>query len=154
LSSEQSGQLHGPAAAPSIVVSSLPTDEVLVFRRSTLLLPAVVAALALPVSPALAGEDDGSASLDMVRSCVHAQRAKLAVSGPEIDSVAFYLDGRRVKSVTSPAATGRYVFSMPCSRLSVGAHRGRAVVTSDEGDNQTLRFQITRAAHGAPRFTG
>jgi hypothetical protein len=128
---------------------------VLVFRRSTLLLPAVVAALALPVSPALAGgDDDDSASLDVVRGCVHARRAKLAVSGPEIARVAFYLDGRRVKSVSTPAASGRYVFSMPCTRLSVGAHRGRAVVTSDEGDNQTVRFQITRVAQGAPRFTG
>jgi hypothetical protein len=132
-----------------------------VSRRPLLLLPTVLAAIALPVSPALAGEDDdgesASARLHVSQGCVSGNRAKAAVTGDDIDTVAFYLDGERVKTRTRPAATGRYVLAMRCARLSVGAHRGRAVVTFEEGSSparRTLPFQITRARRGSPRFTG
>jgi hypothetical protein len=108
-----------------------------VFRRSLLLLPAVLAAAAMPVAPAFAGEDDGdNASLHAPsRACVTGHSVKATVSsGDDIDAVAYYVDGKRLKRVTEPAITGRYVFSMPCSRLSVGAHRARAVVSFSSGD--------------------
>lgn len=128
------------------------------FRRSMLLLPALLAGLALSTAPALAGEnddDDGSATLRASsHDCVTGHRAKATVTGDDIDSVAFYVDGKLVKTATRPAVTGRYVFSLPCARLSVGAHRARAVVSSLSGDTETLRFQITRAAQRSPRFTG
>jgi hypothetical protein len=125
-----------------------------------LLLPAVLAALSLSVAPALAGEDDDSGSAALHASshgCVAGKRAKAAVSGNNIASVAFYVDGKRVKTVTRPAATGRFVFSMRCARLSVGAHRARAVVTFTPGTSparRTLRYQITRLQQSSPRFTG
>jgi hypothetical protein len=131
-----------------------------VSRRKLLLLPALVSALALPVAPALAGEDDpilpppapgpvvAPATLDVEQGCVVGKRAKVAVMAPGADAVTFFLDGRRLKTVT-PSSRGRAVISMRCSHLKVGAHRGRAVVGS-----QTLRFQITRARQGSPRFTG
>jgi hypothetical protein len=127
-----------------------------VIRRSLLLLPAMLAASALPVAPALAGEDDDSATLNAPsRACVAGHRVKATVSsGDDIDSVAFYVDGKRVMRVTEPANTGRYVFSMPCSRMSVGAHRARATVSFSSGDTETLRFQLTRARRASPRFTG
>jgi hypothetical protein len=131
-----------------------------VFRRPMLFLPAVLAAIALPVAPALAGEDDddsGSAALHASQGCVSGDRAKAAVTGDDIDTVAFFVDGKLEKTVTRPAVTGRFVFAMRCSRLSVGAHRARAVVTFEEGSSparQTLRFQITRSRQGSPRFTG
>ena len=127
------------------------------FKRPLLLMPALIAGLALPVAPALAGEDDGDAgsgTLDQVRNCVNHSRAKVTVSGDEVDSVVFYVDGRRVKAVDEPTVNGTYVMAMRCSRLTPGAHRGRAVVTDTSGDTVTLRFTIARTAQAAPRFTG
>jgi hypothetical protein len=128
--------------------------------RRSLVLPVVLAALALPVAPALAGEDpddSGSAKLHASQGCVLGNRAKVAVTGSNIDTVAFYVDGKRIKTVTTPTSTGRFVISMRCSRLSFGAHRGRAVVTFEAGSSpakRTLRFQITRGRQSSPRFTG
>ena len=128
-------------------------------RRPLFLLPAVLAAMALPVAPALAGEDDDSdsATLRASQGCISGDRAKATVTGDDIDSVAFYVDGKLVKTANRPAATGRFVFSMRCARLSVGAHRARAVVTFEEGSSparETLRFQIARSSQASPRFTG
>jgi len=126
-----------------------------VFRRPMLFLPAVLAAIALPVAPALAGEDDGSGPVRLHESqgCVSGDRAKATVTGDNIDSVKFFVDGKLVKTVTEATNRGTYVFSMRCARLSVGAHRARAVVR-ESGSNQTLRFQITRARQASPQFTG
>jgi hypothetical protein len=124
-----------------------------VLRRS-LLLTAAFAAFALPAAPALAGEDDDSATLHESQSCVSAKRAKAAVTGDGIEAVAFYVDGKLIKTVTRPTAGGAFVLKMRCARLSVGAHRARAVVTFEEGSSQTLRFQITRSRQGRPQFTG
>jgi hypothetical protein len=126
----------------------------------------MLTAIALPVAPALAGEDDdggggggsaGSATLNVARDCVSSSRAKATVTGDDIDSVAFFVDGKRIRTVTRPAVTGRFVFSMRCSRVGVGAHASRAVVTFSSGSSpatQTLRFQITRVRSGSARFTG
>ena len=124
-----------------------------------MLVPLVVAAISLPAAPALAGEDDdGVAELHVSsQSCVSGHRVKAAVTGDSIDTVAYYVDGRLMKTVTQAAATGRYVFSMPCSRLTVGAHRARAVVrfaADTSPARTTLRFQITRTRSSSPRFTG
>jgi hypothetical protein len=84
--------------------------------------------------------------------------AKAVVTGEPIESVAFFLDGKRVKTVTRPDSASRFTYSMRCAHLRVGAHRGRAVVTFQSGAtpaSKTLRFQITRrAAQRSPRFTG
>lgn len=130
-------------------------------RRLLLLLPAVLAAVALPTTPALAGEEDNdggdSARLRASQGCVTGDRTKAAVSGDNIDRVEFYVDGKLVERVTRPNAQGRYSMSMNCARLSVGAHRASAVVSFEQGTSparQTLRFQITRARQGSPQFTG
>ena len=147
-------------------------------RRNILLLPAIVAAIAIPVAPAFAGEDDGedqsntptapadpnapaspaSASLRSSQGCVSGSRAKAVVTGEPIKSVAFFLDGKRVKTVTRPDSASRFTYSMRCAHLRVGAHRGRAVVTFESGAtpaSRTLRFQVTRRpAQRSPRFTG
>jgi hypothetical protein len=127
-----------------------------VFRRALVLLPVLIAGLALPVAPALAGEDeDSSPTLHNVRDCVSDSRLKVTVSGDEIDSVAFSISGKLRKTATQPASNGTFVLSMRCSRLTVGIHKGRAVVTDTSGDTTTRRFTITRAAQfSSPRFTG
>jgi hypothetical protein len=138
-------------------------------RRTLLLLPAVIAAVALPPSAAMAGEDDpvtpptpapgpelvsGSASLNASDGCVERARARITVTGELIESVAFFVDGDRVKTVTTPDAAGRYKLTMACSHLRVGAHRGKAVVSFEQGAGETLRFQLTRTRRQAPRFAG
>jgi hypothetical protein len=147
-------------------------------RRNVLLLPAVLAAIAIPVVPAFAGEDDGedqnntptapadpnapatpaSASLRSSQGCLSSAHAKAVVTGEPIESVAFFVDGKRVKTVTRPDSASRFTFSMRCADLRAGAHRGRAVVTFESGAtpaSRTLRFQITRRpAQRSPRFTG
>jgi hypothetical protein len=140
-----------------------------VSRRSLVLLPAALAALALPVAPAFAGEDpsaptpappaaaappSNSAALHASQGCVTGRRVKATVTGTNLASVTFSVDGKRMKRVTRPASNGSYSFSMSCARLSVGAHRARASVAFQGGGSQTLRFQITRTAQTAARFTG
>jgi hypothetical protein len=144
-------------------------------RRLLLLLTAVLAAVALPVSPALAGEDDptpipapviapapeiapstGLATLHS-QDCVSRARAKATVTGELIASVAFYVDGDLVKTISQPDSAGRYSLTMICAHLHVGAHRGKAVVTFQQAATpagETLRFQITRSRQGTARFAG
>jgi hypothetical protein len=84
-------------------------------------------------------------------------RAKAFVSGDEIASVTYTVDGKRVKRVTNPTSSGRFVFSMACSRLSFGAHTARARVAFTAGTSPartSMRFQITRSARTSARFTG
>jgi hypothetical protein len=88
---------------------------------------------------------------------VSGSHASATVTGTNINTVAFFVDGKLVKTVTRPSASGRFSLSMACARLSVGAHSARAVVTFQQGTSPartTLRFQITRARHTSPRFTG
>ncbi len=141
-----------------------------------LLVPAVLAAIALSAAPAFAGEDDpipapapaptpappvadapvGTATLHS-RNCVSRVRAKQTVTGELIASVVFFVDGDRVKTVTEPDSAGRFSVTMSCTRMSVGAHRGKAVVSFEQGaspTSETLRFQITRSRQQSPRFAG
>jgi hypothetical protein len=63
-----------------------------VSRRQLLLLPALLSAMALPVAPALAGEDDPTApapgtapvaaKLNVKQGCVIGIRAKVVVTAP------------------------------------------------------------------------
>jgi hypothetical protein len=135
-------------------------------RRLLYLLPTVLAALALQATPALAGDGDdegdsspsiGSATLHSTQGCVSGDRARADVTGVGIDSVAYFLDGNHLRTVSRPDGAGRYAVTFPCANLRVGAHRARAVVTYAEGvrpARQTLRFQITRSRQGTPRFAG
>ena len=137
--------------------------------RPLLLLPAVLAAIALPVTPAFAGEEPdngggggggggtGSAALHESQGCVSGKVAKAWVTGNNIDRVAFYVDGKLIKTATSPNSAGRFSMSMKCTRLSFGAHRASAVVSFTQGTRparETLRFQITRSRQVSPRYTG
>ena len=124
--------------------------------RRLFLLPALIAGLAMPAAPALAGEDPGNApaKLHVVSNCVSHNRAKVVVSGDDsIDSVAFFVSGHLRKRVTEANGSGNFVFSMRCRWLGVGAHTARAVVNRS-GEKSTLRFSLTRVARTSPRFTG
>jgi hypothetical protein len=128
-----------------------------------------VAALALPVAPALAGEDDTSptpaptnptgpvpdaATLHASSSCVSGHRVTATVAGTNVAKAVFYIDGKHITTVTKPSAGGGYSVSMSCTHLRVGSNRARAVVTFTQGAHQTLSFQVTRQRRASPRFTG
>ena len=87
-------------------------------------------------------------------TCAAPHRARAAVNGDQIASVTFYVDGKKVKTVTQPNSSGSYVLSMSCSKLSVGAHRARAAVSFTSGSNKSVGFQLTRTRAASPRFTG
>jgi hypothetical protein len=142
-----------------------------VIRRCLTLMPAMLAALAMSAAPALAGEDGddddsppssapapavpNSANLhSSSQGCVNGSHAKAWVKGSNIERVDFFVDGKRAETAFRPDAAGRYEFSMACTRLSVGAHRARALVSFAGGANRTLRFQITRTRRTSARFTG
>jgi hypothetical protein len=154
------------------------------FRRVPLLMTMALAALSLAATPAFAGEDPdptpsppasqptptptptpsqpvsvltGSAHLRSSQGCMAGNRAKASVSGSRIETVRFYVDGKQVKTLTSPNDDGRYTLSMSCSRLGVGSHRARASVSFQDGvqpAHSTLMFQITRAQQVRPQFAG
>jgi hypothetical protein len=152
------------------------------FRRSLLLMTMALAALALAVTPAFAGEDPddpaasppatqpsptqpapaplalhGSAKLRTSQGCLAENRAQASVSGRQIESVAFFVDGRKARTVFAPDESGRFTFTMSCSRLGFGTHRARAAVAFKRGvspTSRTLVFQITRSRPVRPQFAG
>jgi hypothetical protein len=154
------------------------------FRRVPLLMTMALAALALAATPAFAGEDPpdppaappavqpaptptpnqpvpvvqtGSAHLRTSQGCMRGNRTKASVSGSRIESVRFFVDGKKVNSLTSPNDSGRYTLSMSCSRLGFGSHRARASVFFQDGvqpTHRTLVFRITRARPVMPKFAG
>jgi hypothetical protein len=145
-----------------------------------------LAAMALAVTPALAGEDPdptpppaaqptptptptptpsptvpvvltGSAHLHTSQACMDGNRAKASVSGSRIESVAFFVDSHKVKTVTAPNAGSGFALTMSCAHLTFGTHRARAAVTFKAGvspQHRTLVFQITRVRQVRPQFTG
>jgi hypothetical protein len=140
-----------------------------------------LAVSALAVTPAFAGEDPdptssppaaqpqpgptpaapvvltGSARLRTSQGCMAGNRAKATVSGSRIESVAFFIDGRKVKTVTAPDASGRFTLTMSCAHLGFGTHRARAAVAFKDGVSparRTLVFQITRTRPVRPQFAG
>src|SRR3954447_21632268 len=157
-------------------------------RRALLFMTMALAALALAVSPAFAGEDPDptpapvptpaptpaptptptptptppptpsspdaspSATLHVSRGCASG-RAKASVSGTSIASVSFFVDDHKV-ATRNTSDNGEFSFSMSCSRLSVGTHRGRAVATFERGTHKTLAFRIVRQRPARPQFTG
>jgi hypothetical protein len=141
-----------------------------------------LAALAVAVTPALAGEDPddpaasppatqpaptqpapvppalhGSAKLRTSQGCLAENRAQASVNGSQIESVAFFVDGRKVRTVFAPDESGRFTFTMNCSHLGFGTHRARAAVAFKSGvspTSRTLVFQITRTRAVRPQFAG
>jgi hypothetical protein len=147
------------------------------FRRALLLMTMALAALALAATPAFAGEDPddpaasppatqpapappvlhGSAKLRTSQGCLAENRAQASVSGRQIESVEFFVDGRKARTVFAPDESGRFTFTMSCSRLGFGTHRARAAVAFKRGvspTSRTLVFQITRSRPVRPQFAG
>jgi hypothetical protein len=147
-------------------------------RHALTLATTALALSALAVPAAFAGEDPdptsppaaqptptptapvaltGSARLHTSQGCMAANRTKASVSGSRIESVAFFVDGKKVKTVTMPNSGDTYTLTMSCAHLGFGTHRARAAVTFETGvspQHRTLVFQITRTRPVRPQFAG
>lgn len=81
------------------------------------------------------------------------------VAGTKIAKVVYYLDGKRIKTVTRKNLRGTFAVRIDPGRLKVGVHRLIAKVTFQRGSATKARtfrvsFQRCPRALRAPRFTG
>ncbi len=111
-----------------------------------------------PPAQVVAAVTPGTARISGPSGCV-ARPFSVLVTGRKIRRVTFYLDGRRVSSLTRPNSGTRFVLRVRPGSLSRGAHRVLAVTsfTAASGTRQrTLRLVFQRCARqaAAPRFTG
>ena len=103
--------------------------------------------------------DPGSARLRGPSGCPTARSVRATVSGRQIQSVSFFLDGHRIRTVTKPDTHGRWLVTMYPRRLSYGQHRVRARIQFTAASatpvrNLRLTFARCRPPVIRPKFTG
>jgi hypothetical protein len=81
------------------------------------------------------------------------------VSGKRIVKVTFYLDGKKVKTLTKPNKGSGWVLPLNVRRLAYGSHRVQAKVQFAKASGtkaKTMRLSFSRcgAAAAQPQFTG
>jgi len=95
-----------------------------------------------------------SSTLHRPAGCVKAS-AKLYVTGHNIKSVSYSLDGRHVRTVSTADSNGRYAVTIATGSLSLRAHQIVAVVTYRNGTTRTLHSTVVRCQPPRlPLFTG
>jgi hypothetical protein len=82
-----------------------------------------------------------------------------SVSGKRIVKVTFYVDNKKVKTLTKPNRGAQWVLPLNVRRLAYGAHRVQAKVefAKDSGTKaKTMRLSFSRCGGAAaqPQFTG
>jgi hypothetical protein len=101
----------------------------------------------------------GSAKLSGPSGCPTTAAVAASVSGRRIVKVTFYVDGRKVKTLTEANRNGKWVLPMNVKRFAFGTHRVRVTVQfakSSQTKARTLRLSFNRC-HPAvvkPQFTG
>jgi prealbumin domain-containing protein len=101
----------------------------------------------------------GSAKLRGPSGCPTTSAVAATVSGRRIVKVTFYVDGKKVKTLTKANRNGRWVLPMNVKRFAFGTHRVRVTVQfarSSQTKAKTLRLSFSRC-HSAvvkPQFTG
>ncbi len=101
----------------------------------------------------------GSARLSGPKGCPTTSAVAASVSGRRIVKVTFYVDGKKVKTLTKANRNGRWVLPMNVKRFAFGTHRVRVTVQfakSSQTKAKTLRLSFNRC-HSAvvtPKFTG
>jgi hypothetical protein len=81
------------------------------------------------------------------------------VTGKKVVKVTFYVDGKKVKTLTKPNKGSRWVLPLNVRRLSYGAHRVRATIQFAKSSGtkaKTMRLSFSRCsdASAQPQFTG
>jgi hypothetical protein len=102
----------------------------------------------------------GSAKMKGPRVCTRSNAVAATVSGKRIAKVTFYVDGRKVKTLTKPNGKGG-AFKLPINvrKLGYGSHLLIAKVQFAKSSGtkaRTLRLSFSRCASAAaqPKFTG
>jgi hypothetical protein len=121
--------------------------------------PQAVQAVSPQVRVSPARVRPGSAKLSGPSGCPTTSAVAASVSGRRIVKVTFYVDGKKVKTLTEPNRNGRWVLPMNVKRFAFGTHRVRVVVQfakSSQTKAKTLRlsFNRCRPAVVRPQFTG
>ena len=102
----------------------------------------------------------GSAKLSGPSGCPTTSAIAATVTGRRIVKVTFYVDGKKVKTLTKANRSGgRWVLPLNVKRLAFGAHRVQARIEfakSSQTKTKTLRLSFDRchAAAARPKFTG
>src|SRR5919204_672895 len=89
----------------------------------------------------------GSAKLSGPSGCPTTNAIAATVSGRRIVKVTFYVDGKRVKTLTKANKGGRWVLPLNVKRLAFGTHRVEAKVQfakSSQTKAKTLRLSFSR----------
>jgi hypothetical protein len=121
--------------------------------------PPAVQAISPQVHVSPARVRPGSARLRGPSGCPRTSAVAATVSGRRIVKVTFYVDGKKVKTLTKANRDGRWVLPMNVKRFAFGTHRVRVVVQfakSSQTKAKTLRlsFNRCRPAVVRPQFTG
>jgi uncharacterized repeat protein (TIGR01451 family) len=134
---------------------------------STAVIPVVATAIVRPPAPEAGqgtlGEKEpspsaGAASVHGPRECV-ASKARIYVTGRQIKSVTFYMDGprRKLRTVARADKKGRYLINISARQLSARVHRVEVVVVfepSSKTKPKRLRVVLERCPPAHPLFTG
>jgi hypothetical protein len=101
----------------------------------------------------------GSAKLSGPRGCPTTNVVAATVTGKRIVKVTFYVDGKKVKTLTRANKGSRWVLPLNVRHLAYGSHRVRAKVQfakSSTTQTKTMRLSFSRcgAAAAQPQFTG
>ena len=101
----------------------------------------------------------GTGKLRGQTGCITSSRAAATVTGKNIASVRFTLDGRTVSTLRKADKKGRYILKVAPGKLSYGVHRVTARVTFTRASGtraKTLKLALTRCRPAVikPKFTG
>jgi hypothetical protein len=101
----------------------------------------------------------GSAKLSGPRGCPTTNVVAATVTGKRIVKVTFYVDGKKVKTLTRANKGSRWVLPLNVRHLAYGSHRVQAKVQfakSSTTQTKTMRLSFSRcgAAAAQPQFTG
>jgi hypothetical protein len=96
-----------------------------------------------------------SSTLHRPSGCVTASTVKIYVTGSNVKSVSYSLDGRHLGTATKKDSSGRYTVTVKTAGLSARQHKLVAVVTYRSGKTRTLHATIERCqTPKVPLFTG
>jgi hypothetical protein len=96
-----------------------------------------------------------SSTLHRPSGCVEAKTVKIYVTGSNIKSVSYSLDGKHLGTATKRDSSGRYTVTVKTGGLSLRMHHLVAVVTYRSGKTRTLHADIARCQPPkVPLFTG
>jgi uncharacterized repeat protein (TIGR01451 family) len=117
----------------------------------------VLSAPASNVSPAAAVS--GRARLTGTVGCASAKYSRAIVTGSNIKQVTFYVNGKKVRTLTKPNSGRNYQLRYRTSSLKYGTYKVRAKVqfvagASPQSRNLDLQFNRCRPRVIKPKFTG